>query len=57
MKRAKPVCTVAAADEEQGVDGAQQPSVLEGASTGATKLIAAAVECGDRFLDNRIKRS
>jgi hypothetical protein len=44
---------VAAADERQGVDGAQQRSVYENtraASTGATQHVAAAVEHEYRFL-------
>jgi len=44
---------VAAADERQGADGAQQHSVYgntRAASTGATQHIAAAVEHEYRFL-------
>ena len=49
----EPIFKVASADEGQGADGAEQLSVhkvLEGASTGTTKPIAAAVDCEDRFL-------
>lgn len=45
----KPFSKFAYADEEQGVDGAQQRSVhqvLDGASTGTTQLFAAEVELG-----------
>jgi hypothetical protein len=48
----EPVCKVAEADEEQGADGAQRRSVqevLDRASTGATQLFAASVDCENRF--------
>ena len=48
----EPVFKVAEADEGQGADGAQQLSVhkvLDGASTGATKPVAASVDCEGRF--------
>ena len=53
------VSKVAAADEGQGASGAQRRSVLkvlDGASTGATQPVAAAVDCEKRFLEKGIIR-
>ena len=54
----EPIFMIAAADERQGVDGAQALSVheaLEATSTSATKPIGVAVEHGCKFLDPKGK--